>query len=91
MKNLEEFKYFLSIQVHHDRERKIIHINQSGYNRTILERYDMQNSKSTSTSLSISVRLIKATTTDILAEQKKYQSIIDNLIYAMLAIKSDLT
>ena len=42
MKDLGELKYFLGIQVHRDRERKIIHISQSGYNRTILERYGMQ-------------------------------------------------
>src|SRR5947207_7895230 len=41
MKDLGELKYFLDIQVHRDRERKIIHINQSGYNRTIIERFAM--------------------------------------------------
>ena len=41
MKDLGELRYFLGIQVHRDRERKIIHISQSVYNRTILERYGM--------------------------------------------------
>ena len=91
MKDLEELKYFLDIQIHHDRERKIIHINQSGYNRTILEWYDMQNSKSANTSLAISVRLVKATIMNILTDQREYQSIVDNIMYAMLAIRSDLT
>ncbi len=68
MKNLEELKYFLDIQVHHDKEHKIIHINQTEYNRTILERYGMQNNKPTSTPLFISVRFIKATIMNILAE-----------------------
>ena len=37
MKDLGELRYFLNIQVHRDKEQKIIHINQSGYNRIILE------------------------------------------------------
>ena len=61
MKDIGELKYFLGIQVHRDRERKIIHISQAGYNRTVLERYDMQNSKPTNTPLSSGARLTKAT------------------------------
>ena len=90
MKDLGEFRYFLDIQIHRDKERKIIHISQAGYIRTILERYDMQNSKSTSVPLSIDARLVKVTIMNILAEQKEYQSIVDSLIYTMLAIRPDL-
>jgi hypothetical protein len=82
--------YFLSIQVHRDRERKIIYINQSGYTRTILERYGMRNSKPASTPLPSGARLTKATTADTLIDQKEYQSIVGNLMYAMLATQPDL-
>jgi len=37
MKDLGELKYFLGIQVHHDKGRKIIHITQAGYTRMIFE------------------------------------------------------
>ena len=90
MKDLGELKYFLGIQVHRDRKRKIIHISQSGYNRTILERYGMQNSKPASTPLSTSARLVKATIMDVLTDQKEYQSIVGSLMYAMLATRPDL-
>src|SRR5436305_7941515 len=90
MKNLEELKYFLDIQVHRDKKRKIIHISQSEYNRTILERYEMQNSKSANTSLFNSAQLMKTTATKTLMNQKEYQSMIDSLIYAMLVTRSDL-
>src|SRR5947207_1132795 len=50
----------------------------------------MQNSKSVSVPLSINARLIKVTIINVFAEQKEYQSIIDNLMYAMLAIRPDL-
>jgi len=90
MKDLGELRYFLGIQVHRDRERKIIHINQSGYNRTILEWYDMQNSKPASTPLATSARLIKATIMDVLTDQREYQSIVGSIMYAMLATRPDL-
>jgi len=90
MKDLREVKYFLGIQVHRDRERKIIHISQSGYNRTILERYGMENSKLANTRLSSSTRLTKATVTEVLADQKEYQSMVGSLMYAMLATRPDL-
>jgi len=63
MKDLGELRYFLGIQVHRDRELKTIHISQSGYNRTILERYGIQNSKPVNTPLSSGARLTKATAT----------------------------
>ena len=37
MKDLGELKYFFGIQVHRNREWKLIYINQSSYNRTVLE------------------------------------------------------
>ena len=90
MKGLGELRYFLDIQVHRDRERKIIHISQSGYNRTILERYGMQNSKPASTPLPTSARLAKATIMDVPTDHKEYQSIVGSLMYAMLATRPDL-
>jgi hypothetical protein len=90
MKDLGELKYFLGIQVHRDRERKIIHISQSGYNRIILERYGMESSKPTNTPLSSGARLIKATVIEVLVDPKEYQSMIGSLMYIILAIRSDL-
>src|SRR5271154_6302317 len=90
MKDMGELEYFLGIQVHRDRERKIIHISQPGYNRTILERFGMQDSKPASTPLSTGARLTKATVTDTLIDQKEYQSMIGSIMYAMLATRPDL-
>src|SRR5271155_5336503 len=90
MKDMGELKYFLGIQVHRDRERKIIHISQPGYNRTILERFGMQDSKPASTPLSNGARLTKATMADVLTDQKEYQSMVGSIMYAMLATRPDL-
>jgi len=90
MKDLGELKYFLGIQVHRDKERKIIHIGQPGYIRTILNRYGMQDSKPANTPLSSSTRLTKATATETLVDQREYQSMVGSLMYAMLATRPDL-
>ena len=90
MKDLGELKYFLGIQVHRNKERKLIHINQSSYNRTVLERFGMMDSKPMNTPLPGGARLIKATATDVLTDQKEYQSMVGSLMYAMLATRPDL-
>src|SRR5579859_5112858 len=50
----------------------------------------MQNSKPASTPLSSSARLTKVTATEVLADQKEYQSMVGSLMYAMLATRPDL-
>jgi len=50
----------------------------------------MQNNKSTSTSLSINIKFVKVTIMNILTDQKKYQNIVDSLMYAMLTTRPDL-
>ena len=76
MKDLGELKYFLSIQVHRDKDRKIIHINQTGYTRMILGRYGMQDSKPVKTPLATGTKIVKASISDTLIDQQEYQSMI---------------
>ena len=90
MKDLGDLKYFLGIQVHRNKERKLIHICQPGYTRTILERYSMHNSKSANVPLSTGTKLTKATIADVLTEQKEYQSILGSQMYAILCTRPDL-
>ena len=90
MKDLGELKYFLGIQVHRDKEWKLIHIDQSSYNRTVLERFGMTNSKPAKTPLPSGARLTKATISDVLVDQKDYQRMVGSLMYAMLATRPDL-
>jgi hypothetical protein len=51
----------------------------------------MENSKPANTPLSSSARLTKATATEVLADQREYQSMVGSLMYAMLATRPDLT
>ena len=88
MKDIGELTYFLGIQVHRDRE--LIHIDQSGYIRMILERYEMQDSKSTRVPLATGTKLVKASISDRLIDRHMYQSIVGSQMYAMLATRPDL-
>src|SRR5579859_5279262 len=90
MKDLGELKYFLGIQVHHSKKQKLIHISQSGYIGTLLERYNMQDSNSARVPLSQGTKLTKATISDTLTDISEYQSIVGSQMYAMLATRPDL-
>jgi len=90
MKDLGELKYFLGIQVHCSKEQKLIHIGQSGYIGTLLERYDMQDSNPTRIPLSQGAKLTKAVISDTLTDSSEYQSIVGSQMYAMLATRPDL-
>ena len=90
MKDLGELKFFLGIQVHRDRARKLIHIGQESYIRTILERFEMQDSKPANVPLPSSIKLTKATIHDTLTDQTEYQSLLGSQMYAMLATRPDL-
>ena len=90
MKDLGELKYFLGIQVHRSKEQKLIHISQSGYIGTLLERYKMQDSNPARVPLSQGTKLTKAAISDTLTDSSEYQSIVGSQMYAMLATRPDL-
>jgi len=90
MKDIGELTYFLGIQVHRDRQQKLIHIDQSGYIRMILERYGMQDSKPATVPLATGTKLVKASVSDRLMDRHVYQSIVGSQMYAMLATRPDL-
>jgi len=90
MKDLEELKYFLEIQMHHSNEQKLIHISQSGSIGTLFERYNIQGSNSARVPLSQGTKLIKAVISDTLTDISEYQSIVGSQMYVMLATRPDL-
>ena len=69
MKDLGDLNYFLGIQVNRDKDRKLIHIHQTGYTNMILDKYRMQNSVPARTPLSAGTKLVKTSTGDVLADQ----------------------
>src|SRR5436190_23944860 len=91
MKDMRELKHFLGIQVRRDREHRQIHIDQNEYINTILEKYDLADCNPITTSITTGIRLRKSTSDDnLMKDSKKYQSIVESQMYAMLYIKLDL-
>ena len=90
MKDLGELQYFLGIQVQRNRSKRQLHINQSGYISSILERFGMEDSKSALTSIATGTALHKAIDGDTLVDLKSYQSLVGSQMYAMLCTRSDI-
>ena len=61
MKDMGELKHFLGIQVQRDREYWQIHIDQSGYVNSILERFGLAECNPVTMSIIIGTRLRKST------------------------------
>jgi hypothetical protein len=89
MKDLGELQYFLGIQVSRDRKNRRMHLNQSGYISSILERFGMQSSKPVSTPIATGTVLQKALSTDALVDQREYQSMVGSQMYSMLCTRPD--
>jgi len=90
MKDMGELRYFLGIQVHRDRKKKLLQILQRGYVSMILERFGMQNSTPVSTPMATGTKLTKTTEDSDTADQKQYQSNVGSQMYAMLCTRPDL-
>ena len=74
IKNFESISYYLSVKVVRDRENRTMHLNQINYIRQLVEKCDLTNCKSTSTSMKqISLKH------DIF-DDESYQTSIEKLI-----------
>src|SRR5947207_7266863 len=92
MKDMGELKHFLGIQVRQDREHRQIHVDQSEYINTILEKYGLADCNPVTTSIATGTRLRKSTPDDnnLMEDSKEYQSIVRSQMYAMLCTRPDL-
>ena len=90
MKDMGELKYFLGIQVLRNRKHRQIHISQSGYINSILERFSLLECNPVSTPIAAGTKLQKAKPDDIMDDPKEYQSIVGSQMYAMLCTRPDL-
>ena len=65
-----------------DREKKTLSLSQSTYIQKILTRFDMKDCKSISTSMKVETNLkVHENYKAIVQQVKKYQTIVDFLIY----------
>jgi hypothetical protein len=91
MKDLGELQYFLGIQVLRDRSKRRLHINQSGYINSTLDRFGMLDSKPVSTPIATGTVMHKSTPNDSLVDIKPYQSLVGSQMYGMLCTRPDTT
>ena len=89
MKDLEELKYFLEMQV----TRNClywIHVSQSSYISKILKHFDIENCNSTSTLLATGTKLLKMKEKiDKIVDQCLYQQLIESQMYSMVNTHPD--
>lgn len=90
MTNLGPVECFLGLRIRRDCQKRQILVDQSEYIQTVLERFQMSNSKPAKTPLPAGSVLEKnmETATDMFHTQ--YQSIIGSIMYAMLGTRPDL-
>jgi hypothetical protein len=88
MTDLGEAHWILGMEIIRDRDKKTIELSQHQYIQSILERYDMANSRSVVTPIDPNVKLIKLDEPE--TDVKEYQSALGALMYAMLATRPDL-
>jgi len=85
MSDLGEIQSYLGMRICQDRSQRCIRVDQSGYIRSILDRFGMADANPHPTPLpaGADVHLIKYTAQAMQANIKHYQSLIGSLLYSM--------
>jgi transposase InsO family protein len=89
-----EAKCFVGLQIHRDRTRKTMFINQQHYIEQVVKMYHLEESKDVSTPLDNHQRLCIQGTNDGLNREptdKPYREVIGSLMYAMLGTRPDIS
>ena len=89
MKDLSIARKFLGMKIEYDDDDSI-KLHQNQYIQSLLKRHDMQDYNSVIISLDISVKLIKTIDIEVTMDSKKYQSIVEGLIFAAIVTKSNI-
>ena len=92
MTELGPLTSFLGLEIRRNRKTRTLHLSQSKYIKTILERHSMLESAPVSTPADPNVRLVK-TSCEQQADslnQQRYQSAVGSLMYAMIGSRPDI-
>jgi hypothetical protein len=90
MKDLGELEYCLNFQIHRDRKRKLIHINQEKYTRDLLSCFDMTMCKPVDTPLLPNPYLSNTPNEDFEVSQTEYRKAVGKLVYLMKGTRPDI-
>jgi len=83
-------RHYVGMEIHRDRKRQAIFINQSSYIQKVIEKFNMQGSKSVSTPADSNIVLTKASD----EEQKivfLYRQAIGSLMFAAIVTRPDIS
>jgi Reverse transcriptase (RNA-dependent DNA polymerase) len=91
--DLGEIKSYLGIRITRDRSAKCLEIDQSGYIKDVLDRFNMTDANPHNTPLpaGADVHLIKNTEQASQSEIKHYQSLIGSLLYVQIGTRPDIS
>src|SRR5258708_15448273 len=93
MSDLREIQSYLGMWICQDRSKKRIEVDQSGYIRSILDRFGMADANPHPTPLpaGADAHLIKNTAQATQAEVKHFQSLIGSLLYMQIGTRPDIS
>ena len=90
VKDIGEVKQLLGLEVSRNRAERQATISQSGYIKSILTRFNLQNAHTSSTPIDPNQKLRKAESDDEVITDVPYQEAIGSLIYATIGTHSDI-
>jgi hypothetical protein len=89
MKDLGIAEKFLGMEIEYGEDGSV-KLHQEQYLRNLLKRHGLQDCNPISTPLDTSVKLIKATNVEPLADSKEYASIVGGLMFAACVTRPDI-
>ena len=90
MKNMKRIIFILNIRIKRNTDKKLIVINQIIYIKKFFHEYEMKNVHSMIIFINDYLSLISSNAIEARIDQRKYQKKIDNFMYAMIAIRSNI-
>ena len=82
--------FILNIRIKRDIDRKLIVINQIIYIKKFFHEYEIKNAHSMIIFIDDYLSLTSSDAIEARIDQRKYQKKIDNFMYAIIAIRSDI-
>ncbi|KAG6610908.1 Retrovirus-related Pol polyprotein from transposon TNT 1-94 [Phytophthora cinnamomi] len=90
IKELGELKYCLGIEIHRDRESKVIIMNQRAYIQRLAEKFGVENCKAVHTPADSNSKLVKPSEDEVFAPKYPYRELVGALMYLATCTRSDI-
>ena len=90
IKELGELKYCLGIEVHRDRTKKTIRMNQSAYIKRLAEKFGVDKCKDVHTPTSESEHLTKCRQDEDVVSTRPYRELVGALMYVATCTRPDI-